>query len=127
MYRIPLISLIWNLFIHINYVKIAWAETISVHIWDYSKFENLKLFIYFLSKDISFNILFICFKFSVCIDKGHLEGFLRFVYVGLSFHFIKSRKLSFKKNHKMFLVFCHKLKRHSPPENNVMNYCVKYR
>ena len=64
MYQITLISLIWDLSIYMNNVKITWTETI----WDYSKIENV--FIYFLNKDNSFNIPFICLKCSVCVDEA---------------------------------------------------------
>ena len=78
----------------INYVEITWTETTRAN----SEFENLKFFIYFLNKDISFNISFICLKLSMYVDKGHSEGRVSqfFFYLGPSFYFIKSRKLSFK-------------------------------
>ena len=55
-----------------------------------------KFFIYFLNKDISFNISLICLRFSIHVDEGRMEGSVsQNVYLCLSFHFMKSRKKMF--------------------------------
>ena len=60
MYHIYIVSLLYGLLIDVKYVKIIGTDTIQ----GYSEFENLKLFIYFLNKDISFDIPIICRKCS---------------------------------------------------------------
>ena len=60
MYHIHFISLVYGLLIDVKYIKIIWIDTIR----GCSEFENLNFFIYFLNKDISFNIPLICLKFS---------------------------------------------------------------
>ena len=83
MYHLPLISFMWDLCIHTNYIQITWTDTI----WGYSKFENLEFFINFLNKDISFNILSICWKFAVCVDESHLKGSVSHIFdLGLSYN-----------------------------------------
>ena len=59
MYHVPLITLLYGLFIDIKYVKITWSETKRAN----SKCENLIFFIYFFNKDISLKIQSICLKF----------------------------------------------------------------
>ena len=63
-------SLFYGLLIDIKYVKITWTDTILAQ----SKIEKLKIVIYFLNKDMSFNSLSKCLKFSAYLDEGHSEG-----------------------------------------------------
>ena len=63
-----------------------------------SKFENSLFFLYFLNKDISFNIPWKLMKFKIHVLDGHSEGTVsQIFYLGLSFYFMQSRKKSFKK------------------------------
>ena len=62
-------------------------------IWSISKFENSIFFLYFLNKDISFNIPWKLMKFKIHV----LEGHSKISDLGLSFYFMQSRKRSFKK------------------------------
>ena len=58
----------------------------------------MKFLIYFLNRDISFDILFTCLKFSTHVDEGHWEGSVsQILYLGPSFYCMQSRKISFKK------------------------------
>ena len=67
-------------------------------IWSISKFENSHFFLYFLNKDISFNIPWKLMKVKIHVLEGHSEGTLsQIFYLGLSFYFMQSRKKSFKK------------------------------
>ena len=51
-YYTPFISLLYGPFIDIKYVTVTWTYTIQA----YSKIENLKKKLYFLNKEISFDI-----------------------------------------------------------------------
>ena len=63
-----------------------------------NKFENLIFFIYFLNKDVSVNIPWKFLRFEIHKHEGHLEGTVsQIFYVGFSFYFMRSRKLSFEK------------------------------
>ena len=63
-----------------------------------SKLENSLFFLYFLNKDISVNIPCKFLKFCIHIYGSHIEGTVsQIVYIGPSFHFMQSRKKSFKK------------------------------
>ena len=63
-----------------------------------SKFEKSFFFLYFVNKNISFNIPWRILKFEILINEGYMEGTMsQNFYLGLSFCFIKSRKLSLKK------------------------------
>ena len=63
-----------------------------------SKFEKSFFSLYFLNKDISFNIPSNVLKFDIHVNGGYMEGSVsQIFYLLLSFCFIKSRKLSFKK------------------------------
>ena len=67
--------------------------TKSVTIWEYGKFEKKKFSTYYFNKDILFHI-------STCLNfqhtyEGLIEGSVsQNFYLGPSYHFIKSRKLS---------------------------------
>ena len=75
----------YGLLIDVKYVKIIWIDTIR----GCSEFENLKFFIHFFNKEISFNIPLICLKFSTHADEGHLEGSVsQIFYLGPSFYFM---------------------------------------
>ena len=66
-------------------------------IWSISKFENSLFFLYFLNKDISFNIPWKLMKFKIHVLEGHSEGTMSQIsYLGLSFYFSQPRKNSFK-------------------------------
>ena len=52
MYYIQYVSLSYGIFIDIKYVTVTQTETIQTD----DKLENLKLAMYFLNKDISFDI-----------------------------------------------------------------------
>ena len=62
---------------------------------------NVKIsifFIYFLNKDFSLNISYICLKFVIHVDEGQMEGSVsQIFYLGPSFYAMQSRKTSFKK------------------------------
>ena len=65
------------------------------------EFEYSLFFLHFLNKDISFKN-----------HDGHLEGSVsQILYLGPSFHFMKSRKKSFEKCQKVtrFCFFLHKI------------------
>ena len=63
-----------------------------------SKFEKSFFFLYFVNKNISFNIPWRILKFEILINEGYMEGTMsQNFYLGPSFCFIKSRKLSLKK------------------------------
>ena len=63
-----------------------------------SKFEKWFFFLYFLNKDISFNIPWRILKLEILINEGYMEGTVsQTFYLGPSFCLIKSRKLSLKK------------------------------
>ena len=63
-----------------------------------SKFEKSFFSLYFFNKDISFNIPYIVLKFEVHVNEGYMEGSVSQIFdLLLSFCFIKSRKLTFKK------------------------------
>ena len=57
--------------------------------------ENLKNFSpYFLNQDTSLNISPTYFKFGTPINSTHMEGTVsQIFYIGLSFHFMNSRKI----------------------------------
>ena len=56
-----------------------------------SIFENLLFFLYFLNKDISFNIQCTFLKFGIHILECQLEGSVsQIFYLGLSFYFMQS-------------------------------------
>ena len=78
----------------INYIIIV-LRGIVWECWELKKLIIHKLF---LNTDISLNILTKCLTFSLCIVHYHIEGTVsQIFYLGLSFCFMKSRKLSFKK------------------------------
>ena len=55
-------------------------------IWSISKFENSLFFLYFLNKDISFDIPWKLIKFKIHVLEGHSEGTLSQIFdLGLSF------------------------------------------
>ena len=63
-----------------------------------SKFEKSFFFLYFLNKDKSFNIPWKILKFGILVNEGYMERTMsQNFYLGPSFCFIKSRKLSLKK------------------------------
>ena len=62
-------------------------------IWSVSKFEKSFFFLYFLNKDISFNIPQQVLKFDIHVIQGHTEGTVSQIFdIGLSFYFMKFRK-----------------------------------
>ena len=63
-YYIPIIIKLCGLFTDIKYVKLSWTKTTRA---------KRRLSIYFLYKDISFNIELMCLQFSIHLDEGHLE------------------------------------------------------
>ena len=63
-----------------------------------SKFEKSFFSLYFINKDISFNIPWKILKFEILINEGCMEGNVsQNFYLGPRFCLIKSRKLSLKK------------------------------
>ena len=67
-------------------------------VWSISKFESSLLFLYFVNKDILFNIPWKLMKFKIHVLEGHSEGIVsQILYLGLGFYFMQSRKKSFKK------------------------------
>ena len=63
------------------------------------EYENWKIFILFLNKDISLNITLILLRFSIHVHEGQLEGSVsQIFYLGPGSNFMKSRKKSFKKS-----------------------------
>ena len=72
-------------------------------IWSISKFENSLFFLYFLNKDISFNIPWKLMKFKIHGLEGHSEGTMSQNFdLGLSFYFMQSRKTKFQKMTKSY-------------------------
>ena len=66
-------------------------------VWLSGKFENLFFHQHFLNMDISLNRQQKLLKFCFCVPYYHIEGSVsQIFYLGLSFCFMKSRKLSFK-------------------------------
>ena len=62
------------------------------------EFEKMILFLHFSASNISLNNLFYSIIFFGDVVKIPIEGTVsQFSYLGLSFYFMKSRKLSFKK------------------------------
>ena len=67
------------------------------------EFEKMIFFLHFLASDISLNNLFYSIKFYGDVVKVPMEGTVsQNFYLGLSFYFMKSRILSFKKWTKVF-------------------------
>ena len=71
--------------------------------WLLSKFENSFFFIYFLNKDISFNIPSTFLISLIYVDEGHMEGSVSQIFdLGPSFYFMRSRKKVLKNDQKFF-------------------------
>ena len=63
-----------------------------------SKFEKSFFSLYFFNKDISFDIPWKFLKFGIHVNEGYMEGSVSQIFdLGVSFCFIKFRKLSFQK------------------------------